>query len=747
MVRSSSSPLSVFRWPAPPTHGHMRRLLQILVAVVMITASVGIWATVSSASAVSAFEITDANIVDDPPAAPLDWASLFTSTGADKTVSGILARSFIADSISSDPLPAPCKAGSKGDPTTLVSGGSDKNGDPINTLEFEPNAVPHKDDITNVYSAALLDGADTVFYFGLERAETEGDSHVDFEFLRAPIALEVTGTDNATGCDVGHWVGTRSPGDILVSMDFTSGGALGTPQVRVWVGDASSGSYQVQTLPEGSVGFFTNNVAIECGDWGCRNSTGGAQSQLQPRAFVEGYLNVSRALGTSAVGCYSTFDAKTRTSQSWDSELKDFALGSFDTCDARISLTPSGLNEVGTTHTMTAKVETNANGTFAPLAAATVNGTTSLGSFVGGSSCVTDPNGECDLTITSSASGTSMVNVSTTVDVGAGRAITRSTSADAGPGGSGPATKHWVDAGISIVQTATNEVDNEHVFMVTVTPIAPAGVTVSNVSIAPSVTPAPATTATTCDSNVPVSGGVATCTYTVNNPTAGVFDVDASAVVSYSSATFTEEVARSTTANAGPGGNTGATKTFVDASIAITGTATNNVNDAHVFTVTATAIPAGDATVVFDSVSTSLAPTPGSVSTTCDQPSVSGNVATCTLTINSSVAGVFVADATVRLTVGGVSIVRSTDPAIASSGPDGSGPATKTYVVTGPSVLGEIVTRGPAPAAAVPVAPVAPAAVALAATGLDPVPPLALSVVLILGGGLLLMASRRRLVV
>lgn len=735
MARSASSSLSSRR-PVSP-HRRLRRVLQTLVAVVLIASTVGLWATVSSAATpADAFEITDANIVDDVSTAPPDWASLFSSTGAPTATGGFLGRSFVADPISSDPLPSPpCDAGTKGDPTTMVSGGSDKNGDPIDTLEFEPNSVPNKDDITNTYAAAALlpqeapsTTVDTVFYFALERAESNGDAHVDFEFLREPATLLVTGSDPATGCDIGHWVGTRSPGDILVSMNFTQGGVLGTLEVRVWVGDAATGSYELQTLPAASVGFITNTTAIDCGDWDCRDSTGATQAQLDPSAFVEGYLNVSAVLGTAAVGCYSTFVAQTRTSHSFESELKDFALGAFDTCDARISLRPSGLNEVGTTHTMTAKVETNEAGIFTAREGATVNGTTTLGSFVGGSSCLTNASGECDLTITSTTSGTSTVNVSTTVAIAEGRDALRSTAANSGSGGSGPATKHWVDGAISMVRTATNEVNHAHDFTVTVTPLAPAGVNVSNVSVSPSVTPAPAVApTTTCGPNVAVSGGVATCTYTVNNPTAGVFDVDASTIIRYSWTTLTEEVSRSTTANAGPAGNTGATKTFVDASVAITGTATNNVNDAHVFTVIATAIPAGAATVVFDSITTTLTPVPGTAATTCDRPSVDGNTATCTLTINSDVAGVFVAHATVRLTVGGVAVVRSTDAAIAPAGPGGSGPATKTYVAP-VAVLGAVVTR------------TAP----LPATGLDPAPALALSLALIMSGGLLVIAARRR---
>src|SRR4051812_31201717 len=128
----------------------------------------------SSASPTSAFEIDDANIVDGAAAAP-DWGSIFGRNpvgGANapvvvKNAAGLVAASFAEDPMSSDPLPSPpCLPGKSGDLTSLVSGGSDKNGDPIDTLEFESNSVPpSSDDLTNVYAAAKKDGNNNVFYF------------------------------------------------------------------------------------------------------------------------------------------------------------------------------------------------------------------------------------------------------------------------------------------------------------------------------------------------------------------------------------------------------------------------------------------------------------------------------------------------------------------------------------------------------------------------------------------------------
>ncbi len=138
----------------------------------------------------------------------------------------------------------------------------------------------------------------------------------------------------------------------------------------------------------------------------------------------------------------------------------------------------------------------------------------------------------------------------------------------------------------------------------------------------------------------------------------------------------------------GGGGDFGqATFTFgvSDASITITPTsATNHVGQQHVFTVTATATPfTASLPVVFGAFTTSVTPTPDTTnSTTCVTPTISGDVATCTITINSSVAGTFTANAGVTLTINGQTLTRSTDGSNGPSGNGGSGPATKTYTTS-----------------------------------------------------------------
>ena len=112
-------------------------------------------------------------------------------------------------------------------------------------------------------------------------------------------------------------------------------------------------------------------------------------------------------------------------------------------------------------------------------------------------------------------------------------------------------------------------------------------------------------------------------------------------------------------------------------------TATNDVGQAHTFTATMTAIPNGGSPVSIPDFTISVSPTPSTPgSTTCTAFDAATNSKTCTRTINSTTPGTFTANASATATVGSVTLTRDTDPATTTigAGPNGSGPAVKTYV-------------------------------------------------------------------
>lgn len=684
---------------------HVTRSLQVFTAVVLVAAGMSYPTIFASSLPTTAFEIADANIVDGAAPAP-DWGALFTSSGGPNVVAGVDATSFVADLMNADALPSPpCDAGKKGDLTVFAGAGGEKNFDPFSTWTYQSgSSPPSSNDLTNVYAASAKDSGDTIFYFAQERSNTNGDSHIDFEFTRQSVGLVqdvkngVPQTDSS-GCPLGHFSGARSVGDILISVEYSSGGTDGSAEVRVWDGDSYEQPLKPAPNPTNAVWTFaemvaanvlnitTNLAPIACGAWNCRDETGAPTATLATNAFVEGYINVSDIL--PVVGCFSSFNAKTRSSTSWTSSLKDFTLGSFNTCNANISITPSGVNAVGTNHTFTATVNTNDTGTYAPKQGILVTGTTSFGSFVGGNTCTTDGSGQCTLTVTSSTAGTSTVNVSATVPLASGASVFRSTATASGPGGSGPATKNWVDAYIKVTPDDVNPVGEAHTFTFEYGVLGggAAGLTVATPTITPAITPAPATTpVSTCATPTKVAGqNVWTCTVTINSATTGVFTATAAGSTTVTMAGGTPSSAtltRSTTSASthGPDGNTGATKTYVDARISITpdglnqvAVASANINDPH--TITATVenkignglwVPAPLNTLVTFTLGAGSAG--GFVAGNTCQTNAAGQ---CNVQINSTSAGTTTVSASTTVTT-------STTPAVALART--SGTITKHWV-------------------------------------------------------------------
>jgi LPXTG-motif cell wall-anchored protein len=383
-----------------------------------------------------------------------------------------------------------------------------------------------------------------------------------------------------------------------------------------------------------------------------------------------------------------------------------------DYVNAFITITPAtAVNAVGTPHTFhitfTALYPPNTSPAVGPWTitpsvisppstALSQNTTTCTSPTIVVNNAAGKTTATCDLTINTPNYGIYTANVAGVVTVN-NVVLSRTTAPNgalAGPGGSGPAVKHYVDASVAIGPNGINPVGQQHVFTVTVTAY-PAGLTsVTFPSITTSVQPLPNVKTDTCGSPVitgpdPSTGTfTATCTLTVDNSLANIFTANATAQVSMGGVT----VIRTTAPNgslAGPGGSGPATKTYVDAAVAIAPTAVNEVGHPHVFNVTVTAIPSGATPVVFNSINPTIFPTPGSTVSTCGTPVLSGPAlvntvteyfATCTVTINNNAAGTFTANVAAQVTMGGTSVTRTTAGNGSLAGPGGSGPATKTYV-------------------------------------------------------------------
>lgn len=251
-----------------------------------------------------------------PPIAP----TLTPAAAADPTIIGAV---FIVDPISGD------SAGCGGNDPTILGGGGPKNGDAIGSYIVTSGTVPAKTDLSNVY-AVTHTKADShpEIYFGAERLVNNGDSHMDFEFLQSTITR--------TAACGGGFTGHRTEGDLLVAVDFTNGGALAGFSVWQWhcaaepgpqpadgtVCDPTGVQHYQQNLVTPFAALTVNAATIPCGGWVCRDQITGNSTQVAANDFLEGGVDLE---GIPFTGCFHTFLPHTRTAQSFDSVLKDFA--------------------------------------------------------------------------------------------------------------------------------------------------------------------------------------------------------------------------------------------------------------------------------------------------------------------------------------------------------------------------------------------------------------------------------------
>ncbi|MFZ5465928.1 MAG: prealbumin-like fold domain-containing protein [Pseudomonadota bacterium] len=305
-----------------------------------------------------------ANILGYPTPLGPDWSDLFRADHGYKDVNpangipdykdyGAIIATFVRDDLVGESISTSPKI--IGDRT--IFSGTNKNDDPIDTYEWKGGSVPAKDDVSNGYFMADRNSdGDLIIYGGFERIANNGDSHIDIEFNQSEIGLTINGVavDPAMmsdpswqGCPKNAtcvFTGARQAGDILVSMDFLRGGDFGTAEIHVWQGDAATGSWTSvhaldgegcnpdNTYPAGAICAFNNNDDIDGGPWENFDSHGAVTTIIPRNGFTEGGMNVSELVGGGTIPCISSVTVKTRSSQSFTAELKDFVLGSFEVC-------------------------------------------------------------------------------------------------------------------------------------------------------------------------------------------------------------------------------------------------------------------------------------------------------------------------------------------------------------------------------------------------------------------------------
>jgi uncharacterized repeat protein (TIGR01451 family) len=251
-----------------------------------------------------------------------DWDQVFADAGSPATsgtftngaTSGALAGGFFTDAVN------------KNTDDIFQGGGSkDTQGIQQGRWLFTGSKPQGKDDITHAYAAAYIDPGNghLILYAGLNRFDNSGDATAGFWFFRNPIGENPSVTTNG-----GHpFTGTHADGDILLVSDFTVGGSTSTIKVFRWTGDDATGSLVAVPTPDPNSTFAIVNGSPISVPWSYTNKSG-ATSPAAGELLEEG-VDLT-ALGLQ--GCFATFLAETRSSQSPTATLSDFVLGNFPLC-------------------------------------------------------------------------------------------------------------------------------------------------------------------------------------------------------------------------------------------------------------------------------------------------------------------------------------------------------------------------------------------------------------------------------
>jgi len=267
---------------------------------------------------VGLFEL-DGN-ADDQPAPGADWEN--GPEGA--------ADSFFAGAASEAPA---------NDNTYFTTGGSKDEND-VSSWKRTTTSAPDKNELLDAYAAVYQAGGDTWVYFGADRFDNDGTAQIGFWFFQNDIGL--SGSD---------FTGVHKDGDVLIISEYTNGGVVSTICAYTW--DSAGGGSNIANaagcdpatktshlnlvaagaecdVADGTFDICAvTNADTENAPWTFLNKDG--DTDFGPGQFFEGGINLSDMFGGNAP-CFGTFLAETRTSAETDAQLKDFALGDFDTC-------------------------------------------------------------------------------------------------------------------------------------------------------------------------------------------------------------------------------------------------------------------------------------------------------------------------------------------------------------------------------------------------------------------------------
>src|SRR5437588_355129 len=289
-LRTRSFASSVYTLPA--------RIITVLIVTAVMIAVSGLAAIALPATQ---FEL-DGNAVSNGHD---DWQNVLAGTGGD------FNHSFVTDET--------------GD-TTYFTGGGSKDIHDLSSWKYNALGAQDKDEITNAYSAAYINAGHLDLYFGADRFANSGDSTAGFWFFQNKISLDGSG----------GFSGIHSVGDLLIVSDFSNGGAISSIKAYKWNGSGltafSATGGDCSTHLADALCAIVNQTEVTA-PWAYTPKSGTAGKFPAIGSFLEGGidLNNTDVFGAN-VPCFASYLVETRASNSTDSTLSDFALGSVNTC-------------------------------------------------------------------------------------------------------------------------------------------------------------------------------------------------------------------------------------------------------------------------------------------------------------------------------------------------------------------------------------------------------------------------------
>jgi hypothetical protein len=221
------------------------------------------------------------------------------------------------------------------DPTAFPS--SNKINDNPNTYIVGSANVPKKDDMQRAaaffsYADENLPGGkegDLWCIFAADRWEVTGSSYIDFEFNKAKLTLNADGTMTSeadTTDGEGVPTGGRTPGDILVTIEFVVGGKSTVIYVDKWDKLLGGNVYDWRPIDisNSKSVYISENTITDDAPWLVYDQGNMIYSKNQ---FAEGAINLTELMGVGKDLCghLATVWCRTKVSHSTSAELADLA--------------------------------------------------------------------------------------------------------------------------------------------------------------------------------------------------------------------------------------------------------------------------------------------------------------------------------------------------------------------------------------------------------------------------------------